>query len=168
VEENPLTPEQRALETLVLQQNAIDYWHVVDLTGGAGVSAMFVEDGIFHAGPGQPLVGRAAIEAFYGWRQDRGARTSRHLITNFRAEFTDATHATTNCVMQVFAADGKPIHPTRPPILVADQIDRCIKGADGTWRYVERDFTVLFMGGEAPTIPPEDIAKKHNRPASAP
>jgi hypothetical protein len=163
-----LTPEQRALATLVLQQNAIDYWHVVDTTGGAGVSAMFVEDGIFHAGPGQPLVGRAAIEAFYGWRQDRGARTSRHLITNFRADFTDDTHASTRCVMQVFAADGKPVHPTRPPILVADQIDTCIRGADGVWRYVERDFKVLFMGGEAPTIAPDDIARQHNRAAVTP
>jgi hypothetical protein len=163
--ENPLTPEQRALETLVLQQNAIDYWHQVDLTGGAGVSARFTEDGIFHAGPGQPLVGRAAIEGFYSWRVDRGARTSRHLISNFRAEFTDDTHATTYCVMQVFAADGKPVHPSRPPILVADQIDHCLKGSDGRWRYLERDFTVLFMGGEAPTIAPDDLARKHNLPS---
>lgn len=163
-----MTAEQRALATLVLQQNAIDYWHQVDLTGGAGVSAMFVEDGVFHAGPGKPLVGRAAIEAFYGWRQDRGARTSRHLISNFRAEFTDDSHARTWCVMQVFAADGKPIHAARPPIVIADQLDQCVRCADGVWRYLERDFAVLFMGGEAPTIAPADIAKQHNLPAAAP
>jgi hypothetical protein len=162
-----LTPEQRALETLALQQNAVDYWHEVDLKGGAGVSEMFVEDGIFHAGPGQPLVGRAAIEGFYSWRQDRGARTSRHLITNFRAEFEDDTHATTHCVMLLLAADGKPILPSRPPIFVGDQVDRCVKCADGRWRYVERNFTALFMGGEAPTMPPEEIARQHNRLAGA-
>ena len=54
-----MTPEQRALETQVLQQNAINYWYEVDLKGGTGVSEMFVADGVFHAGPGQPLVGRA-------------------------------------------------------------------------------------------------------------
>ncbi len=75
------------------------------------------EDGIFHGGPGKPLVGRAAIEQFYTWRQDRGARTSRHVITNFRAEFSDATHATTHCVMMLYAADGKPLLPTAPPIV---------------------------------------------------
>ncbi len=96
----------------------------------------------------------AAIEAFYGWRQDRGARTSRHLISNFRAEFADATHASTYCVMQVFAADGKPILPSRPPILVADQIDRCVQRYGWHVALPERDFTVLFMGGEAPTIAP--------------
>ena len=75
-----MTPEQRALETLVLQQNAVDYWHWVDHRGGAGVSAMFTQDGVFHAGPGKPLVGRAAIEEFYGWRQDRGARVVRQVV----------------------------------------------------------------------------------------
>ena len=124
-----------------------------------------MEDGVFHAGPGQPLIGRAAIEGFYSWRTDRGARASRHLITNFRAEFEDSTHATTWCVMMVLAADGKPVLPSRPPIFVGDQIDKCLKCSDGKWRYIERSFTALFMGGEAPTVPPEEIARRHNIPA---
>jgi hypothetical protein len=155
-----MTPEQRALETLVLQQNAVDYWHVVDMTGGAGVSEMFTEDGVFYAGPGKPLVGRAAIEEFYSWRQDRGERTSRHLITNFRAVFEDETRATTYCVMLLLADDGVPIHESKPPIFVGDQIDRCVKGADGIWRYKERNFKALFMGGVAPTVPPENLGEK--------
>ena len=84
-----MTPEQRATATQLLYMNMIDYWYEVDMKGGAGVSEMYAEDGIFHGGPGKPLVGRAAIEQFYTWRQDRGARTSRHVITNFRAEFAD-------------------------------------------------------------------------------
>ncbi len=157
-----MTPEQRALDTQVLYMNMIDYWYEVDMKGGAGVSHMYVEDGIFHGGPGKPLVGRAAIEQFYTWRQDRGARTSRHVITNFRAEFTDATHATTYCVMMLYAADGKPVLPTAPPIIVTDLIDRCVKCGDGLWRYIERTFVPLFMGGVAPTVPPESIAEKFN------
>lgn len=160
-----MTPEQRALETLVLQQNAVDYWHVVDTTGGAGVSEMFIEDGVFNAGPDRRLAGRAAIEAFYSWRQDRGARTSRHLIVNFRADFEDDTHATTNCVMLLLADDGEPILESKPPIFVGDQIDRCVKGADGVWRYAERDFRALFMGGTPPTVPPAEIAERHSAEA---
>src|SRR5688572_7839410 len=160
-----MTPERRALETQILEQNAIDYWFEVDTKGGAGVSQMFVEDGVFHAGPGKPLVGRAAIEGFYGWRTDRGARTSRHLISNFRADFQDDTHATTWCVMMVYAADGKPVLASHPPIFVGDQIDRCEKCADGKWRYVERNFAPLFMGGTAPTVPPDTLADKLNLPA---
>jgi hypothetical protein len=157
-----MTPEHRAIETMILQQNAVRYWHVVDMTGGAGVSEMFIEDGIFHAGPGQPLIGRAAIEEFYGWRQDRGPRTSRHLIVNFHAEFVSDSRAVTHCVMLLLADDGVPIHESKPPIFVGDQIDHCVKGDDGVWRYAERDFRALFMGGAAPTIPPADIAERHS------
>lgn len=157
-----MSPEQRALETQVLYMNMIDYWYEVDLKGGAGVSEMFVEDGIFHAGPGKPLVGRAAIEQFYTWRKDRGERTSRHVITNFRADFTDDRHATTYCVMMLLAADGKPLLPSAPPIMTTDLIDRCVKGEDGRWRYIERNFVPLFMGGVAPTVAPQSIADKFN------
>jgi hypothetical protein len=157
-----VTPERRAIEAQVLYMNMIDYWYEVDLKGGAGVSEMFVEEGIFHAGPGKPLVGRAAIEQFYTWRQDRGARISRHVITNFRAEFTDERHATTCCVMMLYAADGKPVLPTAPPIIITDLIDRCVKCEDGKWRYLERTFIPLFMGGAATTVPPESIAEKFN------
>lgn len=160
-----MTPEQRAATTQVLYMNMVDYWHEVDTRGGAGVSRMYVEDGIFNGG-GKPLVGRAAIEQFYSWRQDRGTRTSRHVITNFRAEFSDADHALTHCVMMLYAADGAPILPTAPPIIITDLIDRCLRCEDGIWRYVERTFVPLFMGGAAPTVPPETIAEQFNsRPA---
>ena len=56
----------------------IDYWYEVDLKGGAGVSADVRRGRHLPCRPGKPLVGRAAIEQFYSWRQDRGARTSRH------------------------------------------------------------------------------------------
>ncbi len=156
-----MTPEQRAAATQVLYMNMIDYWYEVDVKGGAGVSEMYTEDGIFNGG-GKPLVGRDAIEQFYSWRQDRGARTSRHVIANFRAEFSDDTHATTHCVMMLYAADGTPPLPTAPPIATCDLIDRCVKGDDGKWRYSERTFVLLFAGGVAPTVPPESIADKFN------
>lgn len=156
-----MTPERRAIETQVLYMNMIDYWYEVDLKGGAGVSEMYVEDGIFNGG-GKPLVGRAAIEQFYTWRTNRGARTSRHVITNFRADFEDETHATTYSVMLLYAADGAPILPSAPPIMITDLIDRCVKCEDGKWRYVERTFVPLFMGGAAPTVPPESIAETFN------
>ena len=156
-----MTPEQRASATQVLYMNMIDYWYAVDLKGGAGVSEMYVEDGIFNGG-GKPLIGRAAIEQFYTWRQDRGARTSRHVITNFRAEFADETHATTHCVMMLYAADGPPVLPSAPPIIITDLIDRCVKCDDGKWRYLERTFVPLFMGGTPATVPPDSISESFN------
>jgi hypothetical protein len=53
--------------------------------------------------------------------------------------------------------------PSAPPIFVGDGIDRCVKCDDGIWRYAERNFTALFMGGVAPTLPPASIAEQHNK-----
>ena len=64
--------------------------------------------------------------------------------------------------MMLYASDGQPIHPTAPPNIITDLIDRCVKGPDGRWLYIERTFVPLFMGGLAPTVPPESIAEKYN------
>ncbi len=75
-----MTPERRAIETQVLYMNMVDYWYEVDLKGGAGVSEMYVEDGIFHGGPRQGAGGsrgdRAVLHVAQGSR--RAHLTSRH------------------------------------------------------------------------------------------
>lgn len=156
-----MTPEQRAAETQILLIRMIEYWHEVDTRGGLEAAAYYTEDGIFEGG-GKPLVGRAAIDGFYRWRLDRGERTSRHVITNFRAEFRDDRHATTNCVMMLYAADGPPILPSTPPIIITDLIDQCVKGDDGEWRYARRTFVALFQGETPATVPPTQLAETHN------
>ncbi len=156
-----MTPEERSRETQILLMNMVDYWYEVDLKGGLGVSERYVEDGIFEGG-NEPLVGREAIEAFYRWRLGRGSRTSRHVVTNFRAEFHDERKATTHCVMLLWAADGVPVHPSTPPIMITDLIDECVKGDDGEWRYKRRTFVPLWQGEIATTVPPADLAKTYN------
>ena len=156
-----MTPEDRCLQTQILHMNMVDYWYEVDLKGGLGVSERYVEDGIFEGG-NEPLVGRAAIEAFYSWRIGRGQRTSRHVITNFRAEFHDDRSATTHCVMMLYAADGAPILPSTPPIIITDLIDECVRCDDGEWRYKRRTFVPLFQGEIAATVPPPHLAETHN------
>lgn len=152
-----MTPAQRTAEIAALHQNAVDYWFRVDCEGGAGVSEMFCEGGVFHAGPGEPLVGRQAIEAFYAWRRDRGARTSRHVIANFHAAFDGPEKARTSCVMLLYASDGTPPHIGTNPAMVADMIDDCVKGADGVWRYARRNFAPLWMSGAELTVAPENL-----------
>jgi hypothetical protein len=151
-----VTPEERARETQILLMHMNDYWYEVDMNGGLGVSARYTENGIFEGG-GDPLVGREAIEAFYAWRVGRGVRTSRHVITNFRAEFHDDRTATTYCVMMLYAADGPPILPSTPPIIITDLIDQCVKEDDGEWRYKKRSFVALFQGGAPATVPPAHL-----------
>ena len=154
-----MTPAERLHEIALLRQNAIDYWYRVDHEGGAGVSEMFVEDGLFHAGPGDPLVGREAIEAFYAWRRERGQRTSRHIVTNFHAAFDGARKARTTCIMLLYGTDGTPPHQGTGAAMIADMIDDCVKGDDGLWRYAKRDFAPLYMGGAELTVAP-DVLKR--------
>jgi len=152
-----MTPAERLHEIALLRQNAIDYWYRVDHEGGAGVSEMFVEDGVFHAGPGDPLVGRAAIEAFYAWRRERGERTSRHIITNFHVAFDGDRAARTCCAMLLYGTDGKPPHQGTGAAMVADMIDDCVKGDDGVWRYARRDFVPLYTSGAELTVAPDAL-----------
>ena len=149
-----MTPAERLHAIATLRQNAIDYWYRVDHEGGVGVSEMFVEDGVFHAGPGDPLVGREAIERFYAWRRERGERTSRHIIANFHAQFDGDRAARTCCVMLLYGTDGKPPHEGTGAAMVADLIDDCVKGDDGVWRYARRDFVPLYMSGAELTVAP--------------
>ena len=152
-----MTPAERLHEIAALRQNAVDYWYRVDHEGGAGVSEMFVADGVFYAGPGDPLVGRAAIEAFYAWRRERGERTSRHIVTNFHAAFDGDRKARTTCVMMLYGTDGTPPHSGTAAAMIADMIDDCVKGDDGVWRYARRDFTLLYMGEAELTLAPDDL-----------
>jgi hypothetical protein len=152
-----MTPAERLHEIAALRQNAIDYWYRVDHEGGAGVSEMFVADGVFHAGPGEPLVGRAAIEAFYAWRRERGERTSRHIVTNFHAAFDGARKARTTCVMILYATDGTPPHSGTEAAMVADMVDDCVKGDDDVWRYARRDFVPLYLSEAVLTIAPDSL-----------
>jgi hypothetical protein len=54
----------------------------------------------------------------------------------------------------LFAADGAPVLESRPAIMIADIVGDCVRNADGAWRYRTHRLRPIFMGGEAPTIPP--------------
>ena len=155
-----MTSAERLEDLAILRQNAIDYWYRVDHEGGAGVSEMFVEDGVFHAGPGDPLVGRAAIEAFYAWRRERGERTSRHIVTNFHAAFEGERKARTTCIMILYGTDGTPPHQGTGAAMIADMIDDCVKSDDGRWHYAKRDFAPLYLGGAELTVAPDALKQR--------
>ena len=54
----------------------------------------------------------------------------------------------------LFAADGAPVLESRPAIMIADIVGDCVRNTDGAWRYRAHRLLPIFMGGEAPTIPP--------------
>jgi SnoaL-like domain len=129
-----------------------DYWYDVDHNWGRTAPECYVEDGIFSIGD-KRMVGREAVRAFYQWRENRGDRTARHQVSNFRVQPSDGAHATLECLMCLYAADGAPVLESRPAIMIADVTTRCVCGEDGRWRMALHDLKPVFMGGVPPTIP---------------
>jgi hypothetical protein len=131
-----------------------DYWYEVDRNWGREAHAYYREDGVFVIGD-RRMEGAKAVADFYQWRQGRGDRTARHLVCNFRLSKVAADRATLECVMSLFAADGAPVLESKPAIMMADVVSECVRGDNGDWRYELHQLTPIFMGGIAPTIPPE-------------
>jgi hypothetical protein len=136
-----------------LQRLETAYWHDVDHAWGAGAHTFYAANGVFDMGLGsKPHVGRAAIATFYSWRKSRGVRTARHVMSNFHVTVKSERDATLVCIMSLFAADGEPVLPSRPAIMIADVVSDYTLGADNAWQVASRTLRPVFMGGEAPTI----------------
>lgn len=128
-----------------------DYWYDVDHNWGRSAHELYAADGAFVIGD-KRMSGRDEIRGFYSWREGRGDRTARHVISNLRVRCGDATRATLECIMSLYAADGAPVLESRPAIMIADIVSECVL-EDGVWRYSSHELRPLFMGGEAPTLP---------------
>lgn len=136
-----------ARERLALRQEleylAIDFWHEVDNNDGRDAASYYVEDAVF-ATSIREYRGRQAIHDFYTRRENRGPRLSLHIVQNFRIEPQDATHVRCEYVMSLFAADGGPVLPSRPAIMVAIAEELVVRQADGRWLYESRRLRPLF------------------------
>lgn len=148
-----MNPDEQQAIGLRLQHLEAAYWYDVDTNAGAGAHEFYAEDGVFDMGlESKPHRGRAAVAEFYAWRRSRGLRTARHIVTNFQVRVTSSRAATLLSIMSLYAADGEPILPSLPAIMIADVITDYVQGDDGAWLVRSRTLRPVFMGGTAPTI----------------
>ena len=131
-----------------------DYWFDVDFNWGRSAHTLYTDDGIFVIGDSR-MEGREAVAQFYRWREERGVRTARHVIINFRLESAAGGNATLRCLLLLYAADGAPVLPSLPAIMIADVVSDCSCTADGCYRFRSHVLSPVFMGGAAPTVPPK-------------
>jgi hypothetical protein len=144
--------ENRLELTRVLHGLLIDYWHDVDTNWGRNAPDYYTEDARF-VGSAASYEGREKIRAFYQWRENRGARTVVHSVQNFKAFFDGSPDkATCHWFMMLYAADGKPVLPTHPPIQIAYMTDHLTNTPDG-WKVTFRKSDPWFEGGTPPTNP---------------
>ncbi|WP_253272223.1 nuclear transport factor 2 family protein [Advenella kashmirensis] len=140
-------------QTLSIRQEfealAIDYWHEVDSNWGENAHEFYTEDATFTTSM-KTRRGQMQIQEFYRSRRQRGARVSLHIVQNFRAEAISDNRARCNYIMSLYAADGEPVLPSRPPIMIAAVTEILVRQPDQSWRYSERTLTALFRD-ETPT-----------------
>jgi hypothetical protein len=132
-----------------------EYWRDVDHNWGRLAHTFYCDDGRFIIGD-KRMNGPGGVAEFYTWRQGRGERTARHLISNFTLFSKADDKATLECVMCLYAADGSPVLESRPAIMMADVTSECVRQANSKWQYVLHQLTPIFMGGVPPTMPPEN------------
>jgi ketosteroid isomerase-like protein len=129
---------------------AIYYWDDVDRNWGANAHHYFTEDATL-ATSQKVRKGRAAIKEFYDGRVARGERIARHIICNHKIVVHDRNTVSTVWVLMLYAADGVPVLPSKPAIMVADIHEEIVRGTDGKWLYKSRLTTPLFKDFDTQT-----------------
>ncbi len=123
------------------------YWDDVNRLGGAKAHEFYVSDGVFAVGKHRHN-GSDAIREFYLWRKNRGARTARHLVSNFRIVGHGDGVCSGRGTICLFASDGEPILEAKPPALVADMTCECVLCDDGEWRFKSHILEPVFVGSD--------------------
>ena len=131
-----------------IEDLAIDFWDEVDRNWGKNAHEYFTEDGSYTTSI-KTRTGRETIRAFYDSRENRGERVARHLINNHKITIHDHDHASAVQILSLFAADGVPVLPSRPAIMMADIHDEILR-VNGRWLYQSRTIKSLFRD-ETPT-----------------
>jgi hypothetical protein len=130
----------------------VNYWYEVDHNWGRNARAFYTPQGVFAIG-NKTMAGPDAIADFYRWRESRGERVARHVVTNLRLGASQGARAKLECIMLLYAADGRPVLPSLPAIMIADVVSDCERDDDGKWRFVSHRLMPIFEGGVPATIP---------------
>lgn len=137
-----------------LQALEVRYWDEVDARYGREAHLFYAPDCVFTIAD-RRFEGRDAVRDFYGWRAARGERTARHIVTNARLDADQPTRPVLRWIMFLYAADGAPVLPSLPAIMVADCETVFTQAPDGGWLVAVRTLSPVFTGGVAPTLPPD-------------
>ena len=148
-----VTPDEAFRIREAVKDRLIDYWWDVDRNGAKCALEFYTEDCVYLMCDHR-MEGRAPIMRYYDYRESRGARLVRHVATNLRVHVHAPDRATLDGVLSVYAADGVPVLPSAPPIMVADTECEFLRGADGKWRFRLHQITPLFTGGVQVLVPP--------------
>lgn len=146
-------PSQAACAHQAVRDRLVAYWRDVDRHGARDALSYYTPDCVYEM-LDHRMQGLADIKHYYAARNGRGPRLVRHVISNLYTEVRAADEVWLEATLCVYAADGEPVLPSTPPIMVAD--DECLfeRGADGQWRMRLHRIRALFTGGAPVFVPP--------------
>jgi SnoaL-like domain len=131
------------------------YWHDVDFNYGRRADEFYRPDGVMVVGHNR-FEGRDKIREFYQWRERQAVtavssvKTMRHLISNLVVEASGEGRANVLGVISFYGAAAKPpVSQSKPPMLIADLINECVREG-GTWQFQSHTLRPVFMSDEAP------------------
>jgi hypothetical protein len=133
---------ERLLIIRAIEELSINYWDDVDRNWGRNAHEYYTEDGSYTTSI-KTRTGREAIKAFYDSRENRGERVARHFINNHKITIHDSNRVSADWILSLFAADGTPVLPSRPAIMIADVHDEIVR-VGSRWLYKSRSITALF------------------------
>jgi hypothetical protein len=154
--ERPGKRDARGAEAQLCQELTaleVNYWYEVDRNWGRSAHTFYIPDGTFVIGD-KTLQGVDAIANFYKWREGRGERAARHVVTNFRLSAYDDRRAELECILLLYAADGTPPLPSESAVMIADITSQFELGADAQWRFRSHTLVPIFTGTTPATVPP--------------
>jgi hypothetical protein len=131
----------------------VNYWYEVDRNWGRCAHTYYVPGGKFVIGD-KTLVGADAIANFYKWREGRGERAARHVVTNFRLSEGKELRARFECILMLYAADGRVPLPSESPVMIADITSECERRPNGRWLFRTHALAPIFTGSTPATLPP--------------
>jgi hypothetical protein len=128
-----------------LESLAIDYWHEVDVNDGRGAPDYYTPNAVFQTSV-RVYQGIEEIRAFYRRRQSRRARVSVHVMNNFRIDPQSETRVLNSYVISLYAADGTPVLPSKPAIVLGFADEALVQQPDGSWLCESRRIRTMFRG----------------------
>ena len=134
-----------------LRQLAARYWALADLLEDVPLGELFEADAVFDLGT-LKLEGLPAIEQFFADRaagMHESRRTTRHLSTSFLAMPESPDRVRVRSTIMVYAANGALPLAAEAPSGIADFEDICRRQPDGSWRYIHRRGSTVFVGPNA-------------------
>ena len=148
-----VTPDEAFRIRQDIKDRLIDYWWDVDRNNAKNALDFYTPDCVYQM-VDHRMEGHAPIKAYYDYRDARGARLVRHVVSNLRAHVQGREQASLDGTMCVYAADGVPVLPSTPPIMVADIEGDFVREGDGPWRFKRFQIKALFTGGVKVLVPP--------------